>query len=399
MRGRALLRCQEMKPQHTLRHEPGSKRDVSGYSTLGLPSERLPRISFGVMVLNGEPFTRYCLRSLYPFAYEIIVVEGGHEDARAVATADGHSTDSTLNSLHRFVREEDVAGKVRIVTREGFWPRIDELTLGQGSTRTSQSRAYAELATGDYLWQVDIDEFYMPEDMLRVLRMLSDDPSITAVTFPYRDFWARPDYLADSWKSRRKGVAHRLFKWEQGYTYQRHRPPTVIDDCGRDLRGLNWVSARDMARRGVWMYHYSHLFPSQVLQKASVYQEEWSEISYEAQKWAENYFRLRRPYRVERHYFVPSWLKRYRGAHPPQITRMMDDIESGSLSVELRPTDDVEKLLSSWWYPVGAALLGALEPIDRAWRYSKPRLVNLAYGRVPHRVRRVLSRFGEADGR
>ena len=38
-----------------------------------------PRISFGIIVFNGEPFTRYCLRALYPFAHEIIVVEGGHE--------------------------------------------------------------------------------------------------------------------------------------------------------------------------------------------------------------------------------------------------------------------------------------------------------------------------------
>ena len=47
-------------------------------------------MTFGIIVLNGEPFTRYCLRSLYPYAHEIIVVEGGHEDTRSVATPDGH---------------------------------------------------------------------------------------------------------------------------------------------------------------------------------------------------------------------------------------------------------------------------------------------------------------------
>ena len=36
----------------------------------------LPRVTFGIIVLNGEPFTRYCLRALYAFAHEIIVVEG-----------------------------------------------------------------------------------------------------------------------------------------------------------------------------------------------------------------------------------------------------------------------------------------------------------------------------------
>ena len=69
-----------------------------------------PKITFGIIVLNGEPFTRYCLRSIYPFAYEIIVVEGGHVDARSVCTPDGHSVD----------------GPGRVETRTMFgrvWPR------------------------------------------------------------------------------------------------------------------------------------------------------------------------------------------------------------------------------------------------------------------------------------
>ena len=120
-----------------------------------------PRITFGIIVLNGEPFTRYCLRSLYPFAHQIVVVEGGHEDTRAVTTPDGHSLDGTLEALRRFKAEEDPLDKVEIVTRDGFWPKTDEF----GNHRTPQSRAYAERATGDYLWQVDIDEFYLPSDM------------------------------------------------------------------------------------------------------------------------------------------------------------------------------------------------------------------------------------------
>src|SRR3546814_12365174 len=31
-----------------------------------------PRITFGMIVLNGEPFLRYNLRSLYPYAHQII---------------------------------------------------------------------------------------------------------------------------------------------------------------------------------------------------------------------------------------------------------------------------------------------------------------------------------------
>ena len=62
----------------------------------------LPKVTFGIIVLNGEPFTRYCLRSLYPFAHEILVVEGAAPAAAKVATPDGHSTDGTLETLYRF---------------------------------------------------------------------------------------------------------------------------------------------------------------------------------------------------------------------------------------------------------------------------------------------------------
>ena len=196
----------------------------------------LPRISFGIIVLNGEPFTRYCLRSLYPFAHEIIVVEGGHEDTRAVTTHDGHSTDGTLETLRRFVSEEDPEKKVRIVTRDGFWPKRDEL----GHVRTAQSRAYAELATGDYLWQVDIDEFYHPRDMTAVLEILRSQPSATEVSFHPRNFFGGIDYLVDGWffmRYVRDGV-HRVFKWGPGYQYVTHEPPRVHDASGRELRSI-----------------------------------------------------------------------------------------------------------------------------------------------------------------
>src|SRR4030095_3477444 len=95
----------------------------------------LPKITFGIIVLNGEPFTRYCLRALYPFAHEIIVVEGANPSAAAYATPDGHSVDGTLEVLRHFKADEDPEDKLRLIVRDGFWSEKDE-----------QSRAYAECA-------------------------------------------------------------------------------------------------------------------------------------------------------------------------------------------------------------------------------------------------------------
>jgi glycosyltransferase involved in cell wall biosynthesis len=334
-----------------------------------------PRITFGIIVLNGEPFTRYCLRSLYPFAHEIIVVEGGHTDARSVCTPDGHSIDGTLETLHRFKREEDPENKVQIVTREGFWPKKDEL----GRDRTPQSRAYAERATGDYLWQVDIDEFYRPSDMEKIIQMLADDPSISAVSFKTFTFWGRPDYVADGWILRRGADEfHRLFKWGPGYRYVTHEPPTVVNEKSEDLRDIHWVRGKSLAARGISMYHYALLFPWQVRQKVKVYEHEKSRDTPEIVEWANRgYFVLGSPYRIHNNYLYPSWLRRFRGEHPPDVLTMMDDVSSGKVKAEVRQVGDVEKLLHTWWYPFGVLGLKILNRPSQFWDWLWPRIKNI----------------------
>jgi hypothetical protein len=255
----------------------------------------VPKVTFGMIVLNGLPFLPHNLRSLYPFAHEIIVVEGAAPGAAGVAGPAGHSRDGTLDELRRFMRDDDPEGKVTVVTAEdeghadGFW-------VGE---KDEQSRAYARRATGEYLWQVDVDEFYLPGDMQRVLAMLAADSAISAVTFPTVTLWGDVGVAADGWYLRRGGgLYHRLFKWAPGYEYATHRPPTVVDERGRDLRTLHWLGGREMARRGIVMRHYSLLLPGQVREKVEYYAN-WGLFEdrfAEASRWLdESYLALRRP--------------------------------------------------------------------------------------------------------
>jgi hypothetical protein len=325
-----------------------------------------PRVTFGVIVLDGEPFTTYTLRSLYPFAHEIIVVEGAAPGARNIATQDGHSRDGTLEALRRFKAEEDPDGKVTIVTAEddgypdGFWP----------GEKDEQSRAYARRATGDYLWQVDIDEFYLGEDIERVLAMLRDDPGIEAMTFRQITFWGGLDYVVDGWYLRR-GAAdyHRLFRWGPGYAYATHRPPTVTDPTGRDLRTGRWLDAATTAEQGIRLYHYSLLLPKQVIEKCDYYATaEWARRA-GAIEWANDaYLALHRPFRVHNVYAYPSWLESYDGPHPEQVRRMVEDLRASGGSISLRRTDDIERLLGSRSYRLRRSLIQALDPWDRRAR-------------------------------
>jgi len=318
-----------------------------------------------MIVLNGLPFLPYNLRALYPFAHQIVVVEGAVPGAAGIATPDGHSRDGTLRELRRFARDEDPDGKLVVVTAEdhgyenGFWP----------GEKDEQSRAYASRATGDYLWQVDVDEFYLPAHMQGVLEVLAGSPGITAVTFPTLTFWGSTKCTVDGWFLRR-GAAdyHRLFRWTPGSTYATHRPPTVLDAKGRDTRSVGWLDARATGRLGFAMYHYSLLFPALVVDKVDYYFDwglagDWFKDS---RRWlADSYLTLRRPYRVHNVYHYPSWLQRFEGPQPPQIDRLMADVAHGVTPMAKRPMDDVEWLLRSPRYAAGRELVKFAEPLDR----------------------------------
>jgi len=312
-------------------------------------SSKEPRITFGIIVLNGEPFTRYNLRALYPWAHQIIVVEGACPAAAASATEDGHSLDHTLRILREFKEQEDLANKITIVTAEdegypsGFWPEKDEM-----------SQAYAKRATGNFLWQVDVDEFYLETDMPRIIDILKKGAD--ALTFRQLGFWGRPDICSDGvfLRSYGGGDFHRLFSWGPNHRYATHRPPTVIDGHNRDKRSLRWFKSTYLRRKGIYLYHYSVLFQHQVLAKSAYYARvEWADYS-ESEKWAQDcWVKLGNPYRVQNMYNYPSWLYKFNGSTPEQVSRMWDDV-IGGLHAPIAPRDcsDVDELLSSKKYAV-----------------------------------------------
>jgi hypothetical protein len=338
------------------------------------------KISFGIIVLNGEPFTRYCIRALYPHAYEIIIAEGACEGARNVATPDGHSQDDTLANLREFKRLEDPENKISIVIAEdeghpdGFWP----------GEKHEQSQAYAKRATGNYLWQVDIDEFYKDEDIIRIKNILEAGPEITAVSFKQIQFWGGFGYTVDSWYLRR-GMEefHRLFKWGEGYQYKTHRPPTVINEKGEDTRMIKWMGKNETAKLGIFLYHYSFVFPKQVFTKADYYSNSnW--LSLNANTWfSMNFMKITKPYRVYIIPDYPSWLERFNGTHPKDVEQLIRDIYERKTIIDERKTEDIENLLYSNNYQLGSLFLKNYEPVDR-WIKTGIKKIKVNIRRLRH---------------
>ena len=343
-----------------------------------------PQITFGIIVLNGEPFTRFNLAALYPFAHQIIVVEGAAPSGAAFATPEGHSQDGTREIVRQFQAKEDPDGKVVLVTAEdeghsdGFWTEKDEM-----------SQAYARRATGNYLWQVDMDEFYRAEDMQRVIKMLQEDPAIQAVTFQVRTFWGSLHSRTDGILLRRDAQNfHRLFAWGPGYRYVTHRPPTVVNAQGTDLRSLKSCSGAATAAQGIYLYHYSFVFPFQVRFKLAYYGALGTSLGLNLEKrqqaWHDNFFDLKHPFHIDDTSILgePSWLVRFDEKHPDVIAQLWNDVESGRITVERRRTDDIDRLLNAPWYTLAKMLLPAL--------WMPVRLVRTALRRAGRLAKRLL---------
>jgi hypothetical protein len=177
---------------------------------------------------------------------------------------------------------------------------------------------------------------------------------------------------------------HRLFKWSEGYHYLTHEPPTVIDEHQIDLRKKHWFKGRKMKRKGIYMYHYSLLFPWQVEQKVRVYQDEKPDLYSDIIEWADNnYFKLSNPFRVHNLYRHPSWLARFHGKQPEQVICMMKDIKQGHVNAKLRRTDDIEAIIDSPKYKFKIILLKIQDPSTRVISQLK-RIKN-----IPNRIRKI----------
>lgn len=279
--------------------------------------EHSMKLSFCMIVVNGEPFIKYNLDSLYPHAHEIIIVEGAVKKYKHAATPDGHSIDDTVNVIREY---PDPDKKIKLIQRHGFW-----------SEKVEMSNAYMEICTGDYVWQVDVDEFYKSEDIEKIRCFLTENTRVTRLDLQTINF-------SHGFESIMKGASYsfgadkfrRIFKFKPGFRFLTHRPPKVINNDGKICSDSNVVSAEELVDRlGVYMYHYSYIFEKSVKSKAHYYsQMDWGRGCEEGTKWAEKVWaNLTNPLRVHLIDFPPSWIVKFQGEHPVAVQQLIGDLD------------------------------------------------------------------------
>ena len=204
------------------------------------------------------------------------------------------------------------------------------------------------------------------------------------MSFKQIQFWGGFDYIVDSWYLRR-GMEefHRLFKWGEGYNYICHRPPTIINNLGQDTRKIKWDGKKKTSKLGIFLYHYSFVFPKQVDEKAEYYRNaEWAKLDY-TNWWADEvYYKFKHPYKAFININFPGWIERIDAEHPLQIQMLINDIITGRKDIKMRSTEDLKAITGSLRYRLAIRFLKLADPVAY--------FISLYYKSIKRKIKNIL---------
>jgi hypothetical protein len=279
------------------------------------------KIAFGMIVFNGDFVLKECLEAVYPFATQILISEGPvrYWQDQGFTT----SVDKTNEILHTF---PDPEKKITIVH-------------GQFEEKDEECRAYMPYLRSDidYIWNLDSDEIYKPEDIQKIIQILQEE-KYTSVGVRSCSFYGGLDYYIGGFELKKDNFL-RIFKVYPGATWKTHRPPTIIAPQGtKTLPNKHLDSDTLWEKYGIQMYHYSYVFPRQVREKIAYYRAKVS-----MQNCHPNYYEeIYKPWvsgnkEVENswlgvHEFNPairgeSFTIKFTGNHPPVIFKNLNNFK------------------------------------------------------------------------
>jgi hypothetical protein len=211
------------------------------------------KITFAMIVLNGDFVLKQVLQSIYPYAHKIIISEGAvkYWTNKGVTT----STDKTNEILENF---PDPDNKLKVIH-------------GQYEEKTEQCRAFMEYVPSDtdYLWCIDSDEVFKDTDIRKMFNILqARQPS--SVGFKSNTFFGGFSHTIGGFE--RNHSFKRVLKYQTNTIYDTHRPPTLKVN-GNIPDGANIKGNELYERYGIEMYHYSYVSARQVKEKLDYYED------------------------------------------------------------------------------------------------------------------------------
>lgn len=276
------------------------------------------KICWQMLVYNGNFVLEECLKTILPYG-KVVVTEGpvSYFAKNGKTTSD----DGTNEVLSRLVGDENIV--------HGVWDEKD-----------SMQNAVLHLIPKDtnFVWLVDSDEIYFPEDIESIIGLLLTD-KYDSVAFKANSFYAGFSRRMTGFEENFE--IHRIQRWYPGARWKTHRPPTVLAPDGKPWREHRHLSHSDTDKMGIRIAHYSYVWPSQMRMKIPYYRELTNHGTIEGyfdtvyRKWIlgddaakqaiENQFSGVHDWRPERRgdcYTVP-----FTGEHPEEIKKSLPKLQ------------------------------------------------------------------------
>lgn len=211
------------------------------------------KIAFGMIVFNSDFVLQEVLESVYPYANQILIAEGpvSFWQQKGFTT----STDRTNEIIDNF---PDPENKIKI-------------THGQYSEKDNQCNAYMKYMSddNDYVWNLDADEVFKPEDIEKIIDLLENE-KYTSVGFKSLSFFGGFDKYLTGFEENAEFA--RIFKTYPNSVWKTHRPPTLAHENVLNKLPEKHLDFNVLAEQyNIRMYHYSYVFPRQVIEKTEYY--------------------------------------------------------------------------------------------------------------------------------
>jgi len=226
------------------------------------------RISYAMNVLNGEPFIRHQLESIYRHADEIIIVEGAYKKFKHAAT-NYHSMDNTLQLIREF---PDKDSKIKVISNDCYY-----------DDRLEMCNEFMKIASGDIIWQVDCDEFYDESTHQLVRKLMASDSDLDEIRFKFKDYYKNLNLTINGYYDIFSEV-RRVFRIKRGDLWASQRPPIIWRD-NKIYVPKKIITGCEMKEKGHIMHNATMLFDKQVCDKFKYYSAMWRKSNPNFRRW------------------------------------------------------------------------------------------------------------------
>lgn len=213
------------------------------------------KLAFGMIVLNGDYVLNQCLQAVYPFANQILIAEGPvrYWQKQGLKT----STDKTNEIIDNF---PDPQKKIKVIHSQYY-------------EKDQQCMAYLPYLNddNDYLWNLDSDEVFKPEDLETIIKLFEKE-KYNSAGFQSYTFYGGFERCISGFEEEYEFL--RVHKIYPGSRWLTHRPPVMMHRKDNFILPPKHLNYKFLANEyGIRMYHYSYVFPNHVFEKIKYYEE------------------------------------------------------------------------------------------------------------------------------